>query len=529
MSRGAVHAGLAFLLSVLAWGCAATPPGESVAAVEIETILQPELNGLEPHVRERLQQALAGLDRLADAEPVKRASAYGEAGLVFHAYSFNEPAASCYRNASRLVSDEAIWPYLLGQVLVALHRDTEAIEAFERSLELDPGYQPTLVRLGDLMLRSDSLERAAGYFDAALQSGSESAAARFGRGKVALAAQQFELATRLFAETLELAPESSAVHYPLALAYRGLGDMEQAKSHLVQRGEAPPPLPDFWMQRVIAEIDGMRVHQLRGTEASRLGRYVEAKAEFEAALKAAPDSALILTNLALTLIRLEDPETAESHLRRAVELAPEDTFARYNLGTLLASRGDDAAAIAEFERTLAVDPDHTLAQINLANALCRSGHCVDAATWYERAAAAAPGNLALRVGHARALGASGRWTDAAALLEEAHRQRPDDPALRGALARVLAAAPEERVRNGRRALQIARPLLRDRPTLDEMETFAMVAAENGHFGQAVELQRQLLRSVGAASPESKKVAWEANLKRYERRIACRSPWGDVLR
>jgi len=62
-----------------------------------------------------------------------------------------------------------------------------------------------------------------------------------------------------------------------------------------------------------------------------------------------------------------------------------------------------------------------------------------------------------------------------------------------------------------------------------METFAMVAAENGHFGQAVELQRQLLRSVGAASPESKKVAWEANLKRYERRIACRSPWGDVLR
>ena len=246
-------------------------------------------------------------------------------------------------------------------------------------------------------------------------------------------------------------------------------------------------------------------------------------------MNAAPDSALILTNLALTLIHLEDPETAESHLRRAVELAPEDTFARYNLGTLLVARGDDAAAIAEFERTLAVDPDHTLAQINLANALCRTGRCAEAAAWYERAAVADPGNLALRVGHARALGASGRWTDAAALLEEVHGQRPDDRALRGALARVLAAAPEDRVRDGQRALQIARPLVRDRPTLDEIETFAMVAAENGYFGRAVELQRQVLRAVGTALPASKKVALEANLKRYEKRTACRSPWGDVLR
>ena len=43
---------------------------------------------------------------------------------------------------------------------------------------------------------------------------------------------------------LALDARASAIHYPLAMAYRGLGDRQKADGQLRLRGTSYPPLPD---------------------------------------------------------------------------------------------------------------------------------------------------------------------------------------------------------------------------------------------------------------------------------------------
>jgi hypothetical protein len=77
-----------------------------------------------------------------------------------------------------------------------------------------------------------------------------------------------------------------------------------------------------------------------------------------------------------------------------------------------------------------------------------------------------------------------RYRETRDWLVEATRLHPDDPQLRHALARLLAAAPDDQVRDGARALSLAQGLLATDSTTELGETLAMAYAEVGSFPQA---------------------------------------------
>ena len=74
---------------------------------------------------------------------------------------------------------------------------------------------------------------------------------------------------------------------------------------------------------------------------------------------------------------------------------------------------------------------------------------------------------------------------------------PDQPGFAHALARLLAAAPDDRVRDGRRALALMQTLLQQQKTMALAETMAMTLAESGEYEQAVKWQRD---AMAAAEP-----------------------------
>jgi uncharacterized protein HemY len=63
------------------------------------------------------------------------------------------------------------------------------------------------------------------------------AAALYGLGRVALEERDFAGAVKQLEAALALVPSASRVQYPLAMAYRGLGNTQQAEAHLRLRGE----------------------------------------------------------------------------------------------------------------------------------------------------------------------------------------------------------------------------------------------------------------------------------------------------
>ena len=71
-------------------------------------------------------------------------------------------------------------------------------------------------------------------------------------------------------------------------------------------------------------------------------------------------------------------------------------------------------------------------------------------------------------------------------LAEAMKFYPNRPAFAHGLVRLHAAAPDARIRDGNRALALARDLVaREQPNADLAEAMAMAMAETGQFEEAV--------------------------------------------
>ena len=90
---------------------------------------------------------------------------------------------------------------------------------------------------------------------------------------------------------------------------------------------------------------------------------------------------------------------------------------------------------------------------------------------------------------------------------------------------MLAAAPDDRVRDGRRALSMAQGLLdKGLRSFDALETMAMAQAEVGQFSGAAMWQRD---AIATAEREAGRTVAERitdNLKLYEAGRPCRTPW-----
>ncbi len=104
---------------------------------------------------------------------------------------------------------------------------------------------------------------------------------------------------------------------------------------------------------------------------------------------------------------------------------------------------------------------------------------------------------------------------------------PDRPAIAHALIRLLAAAPDDRVRDGRRAVAIAQDLLaREPPNPDLGEAMAMAMAEAGRYDEAVMWQRQAMAIAERAGRADISKRMAENLRLFERHQPSRRPWRD---
>jgi predicted Zn-dependent protease len=129
-------------------------------------------------------------------------------------------------------------------------------------------------------------------------------------------------------------------------------------------------------------------------------------------------------------------------------------------------------------------------------------------------------------GSAMALVHLQRWSEARDALDRATTTFPDQAGFAHALARVLAAAPDDRVRDGRRALAITSSLMKSQRTLELMRTMAMALAEVGRFDEAVQWQREAMTAAAQSNRRDLTASLSETLSRYEQRLPCRVPWPE---
>ena len=365
----------------------------------------PELGGLAESVKQQihdrdsvLKQSLAGSSSRTD-----QAAAYGAFGRLLMAARFSGEAASCFEQAETLDGDDMRWPYYAGHAHLRAGDRAKAADRFERALKIKPNDLTSLVWLGESYLDDDRLDLAQSAFQRAIAVQPQSAPALFGAGRTALARREYAEAVQDLERALALDGRASAVHYPLAMAYRGLGDTQKADGHLRLRGNSYPLLPDPLMQDDEELLESAVSFENRGMEALKEGDFQTAIVVFRKGLALAPDDTSLRYWLGAALYASGNAEGAVKEFSEVLQRDPDFAKAHFSLGAIYDAKQQRSKAIEEYQAAVGADPNMPEARLRLADALRASGQEAASVDQYEAAVKLDPSSVEAWIGGARAL------------------------------------------------------------------------------------------------------------------------------
>lgn len=499
--------------------------------VDLLEVPQPELARVDPPVQEQIraaQAALAATMAKPDATSAQRAEAFGTLGQIYQAYDFSDAALACYENASRLDAQSFRWPYYAGYLHQRNGDSDAAVRDYQRALTLKPDNTCGMLRLANMELTSNQVDLAKSWFMKAMAQRDHSAAAMTGLGKIALAEHQYREALKYFTQALAKEPKASSIHYQLAMAYRGLGDLPLMQEQLQARGDVEPTIQDPLLDEISVLKQGKVGLLERGATAMRENRFADAVATYRQMIRLDPSDPIAYKYLGVSLARSGKRDEALEQYAQALELDPNNATVHYNMGILLTETGKEEFAIPHFREALQLDPGLGAAHFQLANLLMRQGKPAEAGQEYGVVVSLEPQNGFARLMQAMAAVHAGAYKQARSLLEEATLALPRDPDIANALARLMAAAPDPAVRDERRGLRIIEALVQSQQGdgLEEGITLAMALAAVGRFQEAAGYQQAIIQQLEESRRADLARLLRQNLARYEQGKTCRMPWAS---
>lgn len=331
-----------------------------------------------------------------------------------------------------------------GNRLLANQLSSQALDAFRRAHQLDPGNPEWPARLAFLNAENSDLDAAAFLVAVALEADPDRAALHFFAGNVQEALGRYDLALSSYREALRLLPDAFEAEYAIGRLLLNLQRHRESRVFLERAQQAAPR--------------SMAVH-------ATLARLAQAAPELDITLPAAPHSPLesqvaLPPPYADRLFRyVRDAEALHFHAarllnlqraREALELL--DALARYYQDDVteaewidrahlqaMAGRYDDA--IDSYRRCLEQYPESAQARLGLADFELRQNDLTSATLYYEQAEQLAT----LPEVRARALQGRGRVAAlsrdlpaALRLLQGAVAESPSAAVIHMDLVRVLA-------------------------------------------------------------------------------------------
>ncbi len=228
-------------------------------------------------------------------------------------------------------------------------------------------------------------------------------------------------------------------------------------------------------------------HNTLGLSLERDGQYQEAQSHFEKAVAINPAFPPAHANLGSVLGRLGRLDQAGEHVETALRLQPDFVEARYHLGMIQLRRHQYRQATRILADVVARKPDFALAHRNLAFAYVKAGQYADGVRHYRTALTLAPDQHEANAQFGNVLLAAGRSKEALTYFYRAVALNPTSPEALNGIAWILSTCPIRDLRDGAKAVEIAKRAcdLTQYSDAAILDTLAAAYAEAERFTDAV--------------------------------------------
>jgi tetratricopeptide (TPR) repeat protein len=251
----------------------------------------------------------------------------------------------------------------------------------------------------------------------------------------------------------------------------------------------------------------------QATATAQLDESLRARAieDFYGALSADPGRWRAMQNLGIVEADAGRWEEALAQFDRVIELQPAYPNAYFNRAEVRLQMGEPELALADYQRAIDLDGEQADFDRGRGHALFELGRYGPAVEDFSHAVSLTPQDAERYVDRGDALQSLGRWVEAEQDYRRAlNLDRNLADALRN-LAWLLATCPEQSIRRGNDAVQLARLANAAAGETAEYrfaETLAAAYAETGQWGPAEE---QIRRAI-AQAPEEERPALAATLE-----------------
>ena len=356
-------------------------------------------------------------------------------------------------------------------------------------------------------LEQDLGEREALY-DAAVELAPRDSDVRRARGMFHLTGDNFEKARADLNVAAEEEPRDAGVHEALGLACLMDERLEDARAAFSRAIELEPDAAGPLLQRA-------RTWALDGESEKAL-------ADIDRAVDIEPGNPGALLLRARIRQQAGDTEAAEADLESVLAGQPDLPEALELRGLLAAERNDYAGAIRDFRRLAAKNPDDPAVLGQLGMLYLASKQPREAIQRFSRALEIDADNFPCRRGRSDAEISIGDHAAALDDLNKAHDLKPDDSGVLNNLAWLLATSPDDALRDGKRAVELAKQAcdVTDWEEAHIISTLAAAHAEAGDFEAARTYSRQAVENGG--DDEEIRLQLEAELASYREE----KPWRE---
>jgi tetratricopeptide (TPR) repeat protein len=216
---------------------------------------------------------------------------------------------------------------------------------------------------------------------------------------------------------------------------------------------------------------------------------------------------------------------SETLFKHALAVTTNNDVAENNLGIVFLRQGKLDQAISLLQAAVDLRPDNSPAHENLAKALLQNGQVADALIHYRKLLELQPDNIEVHNIVGTVLIQQGRIREGVEEWQKVLAIQPDNGNAMSNLAWVFATSPDDSLRDGAKAVQLAEEALRisGRRIPIIFRTLAAAYAESGEFPKAIQTAQQGIELANSQGNSGLATELQGNIVVYQEERPLRDP------